>query len=424
MRAERFPLGAGVTVGALEGDPHALLARLQDARAGVVAARRRRLAGDPPRPRARGDARRGDLHGRRPALHDRAGGGAEHALARRRRARPAPGAVRRAAAAGGGAAAAGRRGRRRRRRGWSTSSRRTARASCGAASRGRSRPRRSRTRSGSTARPGAVLGWYDAIVAAVTDLSAGRPAGPEAARAVAELGEAVQLGGTGLSDAEVTSNVAVLLFGGIETTEGMIANAVVHLLSDAGGAGRGARRPGAAARRGRGVAAARARRGGDRPLRDARHRARRRGDRRRRARADLDHRGQPRPGDVRRPRPLRPRAREHRPPPGVRGRPARVRRACTSRGSRRTSRSPRCSSACPACGSTGRPPTIRGLSSASRRSCACAGGLAERLGAEHDGAEHERHARRSRRPPGSAARRGCRSRARPRGPCRGRSASG
>ena len=29
MRAERFPLGAGVTVGALEGDPHALLARLR-----------------------------------------------------------------------------------------------------------------------------------------------------------------------------------------------------------------------------------------------------------------------------------------------------------------------------------------------------------------------------------------------------------
>ena len=78
---------------------------------------------------------------------------------------------------------------------------------------------------------GAVLGWYDAIVAAVTALSAGRPAGPEAARAVAELGEAVRLDGTGLSDAEVTSNVAVLLFGGIETTEGMIANAVLHLLS-------------------------------------------------------------------------------------------------------------------------------------------------------------------------------------------------
>ena len=50
---------------------------------------------------------------------------------------------------------------------------------------------------------GAVLGWYDAIVAAVTDLSAGRPAGPEAARAVEELGAAVDLDAAGLSAAEV-----------------------------------------------------------------------------------------------------------------------------------------------------------------------------------------------------------------------------
>jgi cytochrome P450 len=79
---------------------------------------------------------------------------------------------------------------------------------------------------------GAVLGWYDAIVAAVTDLSAGRPAGPEAARAVDELGAAVDLDAAGLSAAEVRSNVAVLLFGGIETTEGMIANALLHVLAE------------------------------------------------------------------------------------------------------------------------------------------------------------------------------------------------
>jgi hypothetical protein len=30
MRAERFPLGAGVTLAGLEGDPHALLARLRE----------------------------------------------------------------------------------------------------------------------------------------------------------------------------------------------------------------------------------------------------------------------------------------------------------------------------------------------------------------------------------------------------------
>ncbi|MEA2313118.1 MAG: hypothetical protein QOE28_3086 [Solirubrobacteraceae bacterium] len=81
----------------------------------------------------------------------------------------------------------------------------------------------------------AVLGWYDAIVAAVTDLTAGREPRGDAAAAVAALGEAVRgsaLEIDGLSDAEVTSNAAVLLFGGIETTEGMIANALVHLLSD------------------------------------------------------------------------------------------------------------------------------------------------------------------------------------------------
>ncbi len=35
-----------------------------------------------------------------------------------------------------------------------------------------------------------------------------------------------------LTEREIVSNVAVLLFGGIETTEGMIANAVLHLLSE------------------------------------------------------------------------------------------------------------------------------------------------------------------------------------------------
>ena len=34
-----------------------------------------------------------------------------------------------------------------------------------------------------------------------------------------------------LTEAEVISNAAVLMFGGIETTEGMIANALLHLLS-------------------------------------------------------------------------------------------------------------------------------------------------------------------------------------------------
>lgn len=85
---------------------------------------------------------------------------------------------------------------------------------------------------------GAVLGYYDAIVGAVSDLSAGRPARGEAAEAMAALAEALRLGDTGeLAEAEYVSNAAVMLFGGIETTEGMIANAVVDLLTHgAGGA--------------------------------------------------------------------------------------------------------------------------------------------------------------------------------------------
>jgi len=37
---------------------------------------------------------------------------------------------------------------------------------------------------------------------------------------------------TGLSTSEVISNAAVIMFGGIETTEGMISNVILHLLGD------------------------------------------------------------------------------------------------------------------------------------------------------------------------------------------------
>jgi cytochrome P450 len=93
---------------------------------------------------------------------------------------------------------------------------------------------------------GAVLGWYDRIVAAVTEITAGRPltaAGRDAYAALsAAIDPALELGPTtsllaaaaseagGLERERVISNAAVLLFGGIETTEGMIANAVLHLL--------------------------------------------------------------------------------------------------------------------------------------------------------------------------------------------------
>jgi cytochrome P450 len=80
-----------------------------------------------------------------------------------------------------------------------------------------------------------VLGWYDAIVSAVTVVSGGG-AVPEAGRtAFAELADHLRpaLAAHGdLTPDEAVSNAAVLLFGGVETTEGMIANAALHLLGD------------------------------------------------------------------------------------------------------------------------------------------------------------------------------------------------
>jgi len=92
----------------------------------------------------------------------------------------------------------------------------------------------------------AVLGWYDAIVAAVTEVTAGGEV-PAAGRAAfgdlraaiepvldREPGSSVLAAAAGdaggLERREVVSNAAVMLFGGIETTEGMIANAILHLL--------------------------------------------------------------------------------------------------------------------------------------------------------------------------------------------------
>ena len=96
---------------------------------------------------------------------------------------------------------------------------------------------------------GEVLGWYEAIVAAVTAVTSGEPV-PDAGRlAFADLRATVERvlaeratdsllaaaasadGAGGLDRAEVVSNAAVLLFGGVDTTEGAIANAVLHLLS-------------------------------------------------------------------------------------------------------------------------------------------------------------------------------------------------
>ncbi|HUB41471.1 MAG TPA: cytochrome P450 [Streptosporangiaceae bacterium] len=97
--------------------------------------------------------------------------------------------------------------------------------------------------------PSQLLTWYDAIVAGVSALSEGDgpaaavPAG--AAAAFAELSDCVQasLARPGkqsvltaaagqLAAGEIVSNAAVMLFGGIETTEGMICNTVWYLLGD------------------------------------------------------------------------------------------------------------------------------------------------------------------------------------------------
>jgi cytochrome P450 len=92
-----------------------------------------------------------------------------------------------------------------------------------------------------------VLRWYDGIVAAVTEVTEGKPVPAAGRKAFAALRSSVEpvlerdagsslvaaaaSEATGLTSDEVVSNVAVLMFGGIETTEGMIANAIMHLLS-------------------------------------------------------------------------------------------------------------------------------------------------------------------------------------------------
>ena len=90
-----------------------------------------------------------------------------------------------------------------------------------------------------------VLDWYDAIVQAVHELTEGRAAGPDGPAAYAALRSAVA--GTVDAKASTTSllhtaaqaldlpdlaaNAAVMLFGGIETTEAMIVNLLLHVLT-------------------------------------------------------------------------------------------------------------------------------------------------------------------------------------------------
>jgi len=105
--------------------------------------------------------------------------------------------------------------------------------------------------------PRVVLAWYDEIVGAVSALAgaSGQGAGPDAGAGAREafeklsaslrdviaaggegslLAAAAGAGAGGLGGGEVISNAAVLMFGGIETTEGMICNVVLHLLGQPG----------------------------------------------------------------------------------------------------------------------------------------------------------------------------------------------
>jgi cytochrome P450 len=242
MRADRFPLGAAAGVAELEGDPHALLARLREREPvswlpalGVWLVTRRDLALEAMR-----DAARFTVHDPRFTTAQVVGesmlslDGPEHARHRAPFTEPFRlGEVR---------------------RGMTGMVRAEAEARVdalepegeGELRRGFAGPLAAVvvTRALGLHKPSEVLGLYDAIVGAVTDLSAGRPVSAGARAAVDMLGEMIRpaladdatllsrAAHGGLAPGEVASNAAVLMFGGIETTEGMIANAIVHLLAN------------------------------------------------------------------------------------------------------------------------------------------------------------------------------------------------
>ena len=88
-----------------------------------------------------------------------------------------------------------------------------------------------------------LLAWYGEIVGAVNAISMGHSDSARAHEAVASLaarvgatvdaGHGVLAGAKGaLNEDAIVANTGVLLFGGIETTEGMITNLFLHLLGD------------------------------------------------------------------------------------------------------------------------------------------------------------------------------------------------
>jgi cytochrome P450 len=104
---------------------------------------------------------------------------------------------------------------------------------------------------GLDAGPAQLLAWYDAIVAGVAALSDATAARNDIVRTAAasfdDLRAHVQATlaagnersiltavANSLAPGEIVSNVAVMLFGGIETTEGLISNTIWYLLRDQG----------------------------------------------------------------------------------------------------------------------------------------------------------------------------------------------
>lgn len=92
-----------------------------------------------------------------------------------------------------------------------------------------------------------LLRWYDEIVGGVSAITAGRGLPQATTQAYEELNARLRAtiddrssllssvaAAGGLNASEIVSNAAVLLFGGIETTEGMIANALLALLERPG----------------------------------------------------------------------------------------------------------------------------------------------------------------------------------------------
>jgi cytochrome P450 len=96
--------------------------------------------------------------------------------------------------------------------------------------------------------PAALLAWYDEIVAAVDAVTAGEPLPASGVEAFQELKESVVSTTASIDDSlpalvsrhgdltmdEIVSNIAVLLFGGIVTTEGTTSTLLYQLLLNSG----------------------------------------------------------------------------------------------------------------------------------------------------------------------------------------------